>query len=110
MAKESISKGKQISEQLFPQGSGFTKTLFAGDNPVPACRAFQQQNDAVLTTFKILPLILLASFFLPMYVVTALDPYSNLAISFSEDAVHLVGKQSSLSFSFLPVAPAFLPQ
>lgn len=34
---------------LFPQGFGFPKTLFAGDNPVPACRAFQQQNDAVLS-------------------------------------------------------------
>lgn len=42
MGNESISKGKQDAEQFSSPSS-----LFAGDNPVPACGAFQQQNDAV---------------------------------------------------------------
>lgn len=42
VGKESISKGMQNAEQ-FP----FPSTQFARDNPVSACGAFQQQNDAV---------------------------------------------------------------
>lgn len=59
----------------------------------PPCLSHRLQNLANASHFACFV------FFLHMWVVTAPDPYSNLAISCPEDAAPVVGKQSSHSAS-----------